>query len=288
MADESKKDFWDKLSALTPLILGLAVTGVGGIFTQRFNEHQLQLSKIEALDKLRPLLSSSKPEERAFGYTAFSSLGYEKVAIQMIALNKDESGRPLLLEAQKSGSPEVKAQATSALDSLNKARMLVNINEFGTDNPQEALQKAEAAGNPEELKFARAVLNGYGPYEQWAQSEQKSLGSSSPLVLAILLDAAVQGGTSGAGKMRAEASQSVASPLDTTDKERQWSERFLDVRSQFLDAFVARDPAAAKFLPAWKKRIDRLREHVRAGDWDLTPQAFASAGNTTTATGTGK
>lgn len=282
MADEGKKDFWDKLSALTPLILGLAVTGLGAIFTQRFNEHQLQLNKIEALDKLRPLLSSSKPEERAFGYTAFSSLGYEKIAIQIIALNKDESGRPLLLEAQKSGSPEVKEQATGALDSLNKARMLVNIGEFGTTNAQEAAQKAKASGNLDEMKVAQAALNGYGSYEQWAQSEEKSLGSSSPLMLAILLDTAVQSGSPSTIRMCNFASQSVAPPLDTTDKERRWSETFLDFRSQYLARFPA-------FAPAWEKRIDRLREHVRAGDWDLTPQAFASgAGNTSTTAGTSK
>jgi Glycosyl hydrolase family 46 len=200
----------------------------------------------------------------------------------MIALNKDESGRTLLVEEQKSGSPEVKAQATSALDALNKARTLVNMSEFGTDRLQQALQKAESSGHPEEVKIVRDALNGYGPYEGWAQSQQKSLGTSSPLVLAILLDAAVQGGESGAGKMSAEASKSQSSPLDTTDKERRWSERFLDVRSQFLDGVAARLPSLA---PAFRSRIDRLREHVRAGDWDLTPEAFLSAGNTMTGTG---
>jgi hypothetical protein len=64
MVDSAKqKDWWDKVSSFTPLILGLSATGVAALFTQIYNFQQLQLNQIVALDKLRPLLTSNRTEE---------------------------------------------------------------------------------------------------------------------------------------------------------------------------------------------------------------------------------
>ncbi len=90
MAD--RKDFWDKLSSATPLLIGILVTGVGAIFTQIYNFQQLQLNQILALEKLRPLLVSDRPEDREFGYTSFAALGYEETAIRIIKVKKDLTG----------------------------------------------------------------------------------------------------------------------------------------------------------------------------------------------------
>ena len=130
-----KKDFWDKISATTPLILGLAITGIGALFTQLYNHRQLELNKIEALDKLRPLLTSTKPEEREFAYASFRALGYEQIAIKMLQVTKDQSGRVVLAEIAKTASPEVKAEVSSTLKGLDEARKLVYKNEFGTAEP---------------------------------------------------------------------------------------------------------------------------------------------------------
>jgi len=126
----SNKDFWDKISLLTPLLIGLGVTGVGGLFTNIYNERQLQLNQIAALDKLRPLLISEKPAEREFGYSCFVILGYEQMAIKIIKMNQDQSGRPLLVELQKSGSNEVQKSAAEALNVLNIAELLSQIKDF--------------------------------------------------------------------------------------------------------------------------------------------------------------
>jgi hypothetical protein len=41
MADpDRKKDRWNKIASVTPLILGIAVTGVGAFFTQIYNFRQ--------------------------------------------------------------------------------------------------------------------------------------------------------------------------------------------------------------------------------------------------------
>ncbi len=47
MADEvvKKKPWYEILAALTPLILGLCITGIGAFFTQVYNFRQLQVTK---------------------------------------------------------------------------------------------------------------------------------------------------------------------------------------------------------------------------------------------------
>ena len=96
---DKKKDIWDKLPA-TPLLLGVVVTGVGAFFTHVYNFRQLQLNQITALEKLRPLLTSEKSEDREFGYASFAALGYEDIAIRIIQIKKDQSGRTVLVERQ--------------------------------------------------------------------------------------------------------------------------------------------------------------------------------------------
>ena len=43
------KDIWDILSSLTPLIIGLSVTGVAAVFTHIYNFRQLQLAQIQSI-----------------------------------------------------------------------------------------------------------------------------------------------------------------------------------------------------------------------------------------------
>ena len=117
------KDIFDKLSSLTPLLIGLCVTGVGAIFTNVYNNRQLQLNQIQALDKLRPLLVSDKPEDRAFAYASFSALGYEQVAIGIIQAKQDSSGgRGVLVQLTKTGTEENRALASQALTGLDQAQ----------------------------------------------------------------------------------------------------------------------------------------------------------------------
>lgn len=110
-----RKDPWDKISSITPLLLGVAVTGIGAFFTQVYKYRQLQLNQITALEKLRPLLTSDKPEDREFGYASFAALGYEDVAVRIIQIKKDQSGRPILIELQKSsGNPQLQSMTLKA------------------------------------------------------------------------------------------------------------------------------------------------------------------------------
>lgn len=255
MVDSAKqKDWWDKVASITPLILGLAVTGVATLFTQIYNFRQLQLNQIMALDKLRPLLTSDKDEEREFGYASFAALGYEDVAIRIVKLKQDESGRPLLNELAKSESPQIRADASSALAKLDEANRLVNIFVFGTADPSEDLLKQF----PELRPQLRAS------YAAWSSEAANQLGISSKLGMGILFDTAVQIGIGSARKLQEGASQLVPPPLVSREKEAAWLNEYLDARDKKMQ-----QGAAAKFYPVIRKRIDILRKLIKDGDWDL-------------------
>jgi len=251
MSDPDKiKDVWDKLAALTPLIIGLAVTGVGAIFTHLYNFHQLQLSRIQALDKLRSLLVSEKPEDREFGYASFVALGYEKLAIRLIALKKDESGRSVLTQLQQSGSPEVKASAGATLEVLDAAQKLVTQSELGTAVPDAAFlrQHPEYAGTPQ--------------MKDWTNNAVTQLGISSKLGSAVLYETAYHIGPGGAQRLVDAVSKLVSPPLDTREKESAWLNAYLDERDKKMRTL----PHSAVGV---KRLTDRLRNLIKEGDWEL-------------------
>ena len=59
-----KKPWYEIVAALTPLILGLAVAGVGAVFTQVYNFRQLRLNELNLLENFHSLLVSEKEYDR--------------------------------------------------------------------------------------------------------------------------------------------------------------------------------------------------------------------------------
>ena len=117
-ASSKNKAWWEIIVALTPLILGICVTGVGAFFTQVYNFRQLQINQLAVLEKFRPLLISENPYDREFAYASFAALGYEGLAVKLIQLKQDSAGRPVVQEIKLSGSGTAKAEALATLSSL--------------------------------------------------------------------------------------------------------------------------------------------------------------------------
>ena len=161
--------------------------------------------------------------------------------MRIIQFKKDESGRSVLVELQRVGSPQVQASAADVLRSLDEAQKLVNIAEFGTPEPSETQLKRE---RPEQRV----------PFARWAQKTAQDLGMSSKLGVAILYDTAINMGQSRARKLQETTSATISPPLTSREKEAAWLKEFLDQR----DKAMQQGPAA-KFYPAFKTRIDRLR-----------------------------
>jgi Glycosyl hydrolase family 46 len=127
--------------------------------------------KIEHARVLEPYLKyidSEKPSERQFGYQMFASLGYEKLAADIISLRADLAGKDVLKNIQTASSDEgarqVAATGLRALkeEELRRIESIINIFETGKDSyaifVPELLERFGVNASP----HVPLVLNAYG------------------------------------------------------------------------------------------------------------------------------
>ena len=111
-----KKGFIEILSSLSPLISGVLIASVATIATITYNERQIQLAQLNALDKYRVYLNSENPQEREFGYQAFVALGQEDFVIKLIGARNDSAGVRLLTSLPETASDKIIQSAESTAD----------------------------------------------------------------------------------------------------------------------------------------------------------------------------
>lgn len=135
-----RKPWYEVLASLTPLIIGIGVTGVGAFYTQVSNSRQLQLNQITALDKFRPLLTSENDADREFAYASFAALGYEGLALKIIQSKRDAAGRGVVEAIKESGSTSDRVEASAALNSI-PARVYIHIGQDAQRSTAKALDE---------------------------------------------------------------------------------------------------------------------------------------------------
>lgn len=140
------KRWVEVLAALTPLILGLCITGVGTLFTQVYNHRQLQLNQLNVLDKFRPLLVSDNPFDREFAYASFAALGYEDLALKLMQLKQDSAGRAVAQGIAISGGSSAKSEAAVALSSIPAQVYIQIASEAQRDKAKELLTELQKRG----------------------------------------------------------------------------------------------------------------------------------------------
>lgn len=131
-----RKPWYEILVSLTPLILGVFVTGAGVIFTNSYNQRQLelneennkqqmQMNQINMMDKFRPYLISSDAVEREFAYASFATLGQERLALRLMNIKNDSAGRSVAENIEQTSSAAIKAEATRTLSAV-KPKILIH------------------------------------------------------------------------------------------------------------------------------------------------------------------
>ncbi|HSF95531.1 MAG TPA: hypothetical protein VLA52_10950, partial [Thermohalobaculum sp.] len=130
------KDIWDILSSISMLISGGLIAAVGVIATIIYDNRQLKLAQIEALDKYRVQLLSDNPAERVFSYEAFVALGYAELAAKLIAVRNDPAGESVLVQLAENPDSKVREiakQGLLSLDDQRRIRSIVDVFETGSD-----------------------------------------------------------------------------------------------------------------------------------------------------------
>ena len=148
MADEvaKTKPWYEILVALTPLILGLSVTGVGAFFTHVYNFRQLEVNQLNALDKFRSLLVSENPFDREFAYASFTALGHEQLALKLMQIKQDSAGRSVAQQIQISGSASARTEASAALSAIPVQVFLQIASESQRDKAKEVVTALQQRG----------------------------------------------------------------------------------------------------------------------------------------------
>jgi hypothetical protein len=122
-----KKDFWDILSAIGPLVAGLIVSGIGAVFTYNYNQRQIEIQEVQTVEKFFPHLLSDNQESKELAILAISSLGNTKLATEL-AVRYPSTGTTAALQSISNGGVEKDRDlANEALSSLN--RKLVSLTE---------------------------------------------------------------------------------------------------------------------------------------------------------------
>jgi uncharacterized protein (DUF433 family) len=130
-AAPGKKDIWDKLGALSTLVAGVLIGGLGLIATSNFDEKQINLqerkaasdykiARVQQLTNLYPYLSSDDPQKRQFGYNLIGALDFAEVGLNLARIkNNDAAAGQLVHSSLGSSDPKV---AATALDLADSAR----------------------------------------------------------------------------------------------------------------------------------------------------------------------
>lgn len=80
-----KKDFWDRVAAIAPILSGCVIALGGAYFTTLYNEQQLKLQEVQTIEKFIPHLLGDEKSKRA-AVLAISSLGNAKLAARVASI----------------------------------------------------------------------------------------------------------------------------------------------------------------------------------------------------------
>lgn len=205
--DASKKDIWDRLAPLTPIISAAIIALTGAYFTYTYNQQQLKVQEIQTIERFLPHLVGDEKSKRA-AILAMSSLGNAKLAAKVASIFASEGTASALTSIAKSSPNEDKAMVSDALYSTLDAL---------------------AQRYRDEHRYQDAVQT----YKRALALKEAALGKNSPEVaddidkLADLYDQ--HGDKQMANSLRAQASgvgrpqiEQVSSPVATTDESKEY------------------------------------------------------------------
>lgn len=151
----AKKDFWDRLAAISPVISASIIATGGAYFTLAYNQAQLHLQEVQTIEKFIPHLLGDEKSKRA-AILAISSIADDKLAAKVAAIFASP-GTVSALESIAASQPQQEAKATrktlaKALDNMAETYRLDNQYEEAIVAYRKALQLEEqslGANSPE-------------------------------------------------------------------------------------------------------------------------------------------
>ncbi|HEY9788409.1 MAG TPA: tetratricopeptide repeat protein [Candidatus Obscuribacterales bacterium] len=119
----ARKDVWDKIGAVAPIISGALIFLAGGYFTYSYNQQQLKVQEIQTIEKFIPHLTGSEQSKKA-AILAISSLTDAELAGKIAALFASKGTVSALQSISESGNAKDRLVAEQAM-----AKVLENLSQ---------------------------------------------------------------------------------------------------------------------------------------------------------------
>jgi S1-C subfamily serine protease len=127
--EKPPKDAWDKLTAVSGMVSGLAVALIGFYATNVYNRRQrlseerrkdqeLLISQIQTVEKFIPYLSSKEESARSGALIAISALGNEELAVKLATAFGGTAATIALASIASTAGPQGVASAGRALQDI--------------------------------------------------------------------------------------------------------------------------------------------------------------------------
>lgn len=155
-----RKDRWDRLGAIAPIISAVIIASGGAWFTAIYNQQQLKLQEIQTIEKFFPHLTGDEKSKRA-AILAISSLTDAKLASNVAAIYASEGTVSALEQIARHGESGERKIVNGAL-----ARALDNM----------------AENYETEKRYVEATKS----YERALALREESFGADSPRILPSL------------------------------------------------------------------------------------------------------
>lgn len=138
-----KKDSWDKIQCIAPILSGLLIGGFGAFIGYSYNQQQIKLLEAETIEKFIPHLAGNEKTKKA-AILAMSSLTNAEIAAKMASLFASEGTVSALESIAQTGNSNDRTVATTALAKAFNSMAQKSLDENSVEQAELYLRKAVA------------------------------------------------------------------------------------------------------------------------------------------------
>lgn len=223
--EKSRRDFWDKLAAISPVLSGIAIALSALLCTYQYNQQQIKLQEAQTVEKFIPHLMGNDTSKR-MAILAMKTLVNTDLAAKYAAMFPSQGTLSALQTIAKTGDLQDRKIVSQALDKT--------LNELSGKNTAAAQSSDKGSDSQNAL--------GSSPLQDSAQGQTVVPTESASSVPATNDD--TTGDTTQSGSDHSHDGQSTTLPTDSHDSDNQPPKRDPDKsQADHPKSSVSRDDA---------------------------------------------
>lgn len=135
-----KRDFWEKLAAISPIISGVAIALSALLCTYQYNQQQIKLQEAQTVEKFIPHLMGNDTSKR-MAILAMKTLVNTDLAAKYAAMFPSEGTLSALKTIAKNGTSQDKKIVSKTYDQITKDDSILKPNDLQTSANTTSVQE---------------------------------------------------------------------------------------------------------------------------------------------------